>query len=196
MPLWVQVPKFYCFGAATVEQKAEQQEAEKAEQEVEKAEQEVEKTEQKVEKTEQKVMTDAQQEAEKEVKDAEQKVEKAQQLDKDLDNEQNETLLSIAIPNLKTASDKYRSASTVLTSARTKLMNVADGGPMVPSADGGPMVPSADGDGGPAIWKYSVPVAIPHYSCRSAQFPSSFPSQHIIPVEVLGFPSQYLLRRE
>ena len=57
---------------------------------------------------------------------------------------------------------------------------------MVPSADGGPMVPSADGDGGPAIWKYSVPVAIPHYSRRSAQFPSSFPSQHIIPVEVLG----------
>ena len=74
MPLWVQVPKFYCFGAATSEQKAEQKVTD-AQQEVEKAQQEVKKTQQKVEKTEQKVTTDAQQE----VKDAQQEVEKAKQ---------------------------------------------------------------------------------------------------------------------
>eukprot|EP00731_Ephydatia_muelleri_P034429 Em0059g14a len=116
---------------ATSEQKAEQKVTD-AQQEVEKAQQEVKKTQQKVEKTEQKVTTDAQQEvkdaqqevekAKQEVMDAEQKVEKAQQ--EDLNNEQNKTLLDIAILNLRTASENYRSASTVLTSARTKLMNV------------------------------------------------------------------------
>ena len=104
MPLWVQVPKFYCFGAATSEQKVE-----KAEQKVKDAQQEAEKAEQKAEK-------------------AQQEVEKAQQkLNKDVDNEQNKTLLSIAILNLKSASDNYQSTS-VLTSARMKLAKLMNGG--------------------------------------------------------------------